>query len=419
MTTNNTKQVAIIGAGIIGINCAIALQKRGYQVTVFDHRPVGEGCSKANAGHFATEQIFPLAEFSLLRQLPYMLLNPLGPVAISMRYFPKAIPWFCKFIGQMRTSKRQKSTEALRSLNEKAIISYQQLLQEADANHLMIKKGSLLVFENTPLEKVKQQQARYLAHNVNVELLNKAQLKQLEPNMSDNINHALYFTDVAHTCNPLALSQALANYARSLGVNFQQQEINAINHYEQGTNVVTSQQTQCFDKLVLAAGAWSKKFTDALNYRLPLESERGYSLDLPKSTANTFSRPVASAERKFIITPMSDGLRLAGTAEFSGLTQPMNVKRIEMLYRNASFIIKNFIKREEISAEGWLGCRPSLPDSLPVIGKAPRHNNIILALGHQHLGLTQGAITGTLVGQIIDNENTDVDIKPFCISRFN
>ncbi|OKY25623.1 FAD-binding oxidoreductase [Thalassotalea sp. PP2-459] len=419
MTTNNTKQVAIIGAGIIGINCAIALQKRGYEVTVFDHRPVGEGCSKANAGHFATEQVFPLAEFSLLGQLPYMLLNPLGPVAISMRYFPKAIPWFCQFIANMRKSKREENTKALRSLNERAIASYQSLLQEAKASDLFINQGSLLVFENTPLEQIKQQQKRYLAQDVKVELLNKAQLKQLEPNISDNINYALHFTEVAHTCNPLALTQALAKYACSIGVKLCQEEVSAVNHYDQGINLVTAHQTHCFDKLVLATGAWSKKLTSALGYRLPIESERGYSLDLPKNTANTFTRPIASAERKFIITPMRDGLRLAGTAEFAGLTKPMNVKRVEMLYNNASYIIKDIIKRKAVSSEGWVGCRPSLPDSLPVIGKAPKHENIILALGHQHLGLTLGAITGTLVGQIIDNDKTEVDIRPFCISRFN
>ncbi|WP_286234937.1 NAD(P)/FAD-dependent oxidoreductase [Thalassotalea sediminis] len=419
MTNDNAVSVAIIGAGIIGINSAIELQERGYHVTVFDNRAIGEGCSKANAGHFATEQVFPLAELSLLWQLPKMLLSPLGPVAISPKYLPKALPWFIKFICNMVNKKRKQNTSALRTLNERAIASYKSLLSKANATDLFVQQGSLLVFENTPVEEIKRCQQTYVAENIAVDLLDKAQIKQLEPGLSDNINYALYFKNVAHTLNPLALSQSLFAYAQSLGVVFKQQDIKAINHFEQGTSVITQYETLCFDKIVVAAGAWSKKFTHALGYYLPLESERGYSLDLPKTTAATFNRPIASAERKFIITPMTHGLRLAGTVEFAGLTEKKNKKRIDMLYNNATHIINNMVKKEQIDAEGWLGFRPSLPDSLPVICKAPDHDNIVFAFGHQHLGLTLGAITGKLVGQILDGEKTEVDLSPFCISRFN
>ena len=141
--------IAVLGAGIIGINCAISLQERGYQVTLIDKQAPGEGCSKGNAGHFATEQVFPLAEFSVLWQLPKMLLDPLGPVAISPKYMLKAIPWFVRFIGNMLASKRTKNTKILRELNEKALDCYRTLLPKANAEHLFINKGSLLVFENT------------------------------------------------------------------------------------------------------------------------------------------------------------------------------------------------------------------------------------------------------------------------------
>jgi D-amino-acid dehydrogenase len=178
-----------------------------------------------------------------------------------------------------------------------------------------------------------------------------------------------------------------------------------------------------FDQVVIATGAWSTSLLKQLNYKLPIEPERGYSLDLPEDVEQPrLNRPVASAERKFIMTPMAHGLRLSGTVEFAGLTQKANMQRADMLYQHAEKMLENitpFSKENANDEQRWLGFRPSLPDSLPVIGKAPKHSNITLALGHQHLGLTLGAITGKLIGQIIDNQDTDIDIEPFCVSRFN
>ena len=142
------------------------------------------------------------------------------------------------------------------------------------------------------------------------------------------------------------------------------------------------------------------------------------------------SRPVASAERKFIITPMENMLRLSGTVEYAGLNGKANYQRADMLRKNAEFILTNLPSEPPSTQEQddglingvekkWLGCRPSLPDSLPVICQAPKHDRIFMALGHQHLGLTQGAITGKLISQLVSGQPTDIGTKPFCISRFN
>lgn len=415
---NQGQQVAVIGAGIIGINCAIAMQNKGYQVTLIDKGAPGEQCSKGNAGHFATEQVFPLAEFSVLWQLPKMLINPLGPVAISPMYFPKAIPWFCRFIINMFANKRTKNTQAIKQLNELAIGAYQELLQASGGEHLMVKEGSLLVFESTALEDIKKIQQVYQSQDVAVELLDKTALHKLEPNLKDTIDFALFFTDVAHTVCPLTLSKHLASYAQSLGVIYQQ---SAVEHVAQeGDHIVitTPINTQTFDQVVIATGAWSEKLANDLGYKLPIEGERGYSLDLPTSTIDKLSRPVASAERRFIITPMSHGLRLGGTVEFAGLNAPANYQRATMLHTNAQYIVNDLPHAEEITHQGWLGFRPSLPDSLPVIGRAPKHNKVIFALGHQHLGLTLGAITGKLVAQVVNHEQPSVNLSAYCISRF-
>ncbi len=432
VSTNKGKKVAVLGAGIIGINCALELQSLGFQVSLIDKTGIGEGCSKRNARHFATEQIFPLAEASLLWQLPKLLLNPLGPMALSPSYFPQVLPWFLKFIANMLPRNRNKNTAALKTLNKHAIDYYRPILRAAKAEQLIISKGSLLVFENPKRQAAEKVFNHYKNAGVAVKLLDRAQTLLLEPHLGKNIRYALYFTDVAHTANPHAISKVLAEQAIQLGTTFIQAEVSTISCSEHGVKInynspvsakrSDSSTAQEFDQVVVATGAWSESLLTQLGYKLPMEAERGYSLDLPHSLQANLTRPVASAERKFIITPMAHGLRLAGTAEFSGLTTAANMKRANMLYKNAQQILSDapmFSPQDAKPEQRWMGCRPSLPDSLPVIGQAPMHDNVFLALGHQHLGLTLGAITGKLIGQVMTAQKTDIDISPFTISRFN
>lgn len=420
---NSEKNIAVIGAGIIGINCALELQSLGFQVTLIDKSGIGEGCSKANAGHFATEQVFPLAEPNLLWKLPKLLLDPLGPVSLSALHLPKALPWFGQFIINMSASKRAKNSEALKTLNKNAINYYKPLLKEAQAENLLTLKGSLLVFEKSSDKTIERQFQQYKNAGVDVLLLDRQQTLLLEPNLSKNINASLYFTKVGHSVDPRGICIKLAALACRKGCVLHQSEILHISHNNSGVSLTTPNEILQFDHVVIASGAWSKNLLKPLGYDLPIESERGYSLDLPPSAQeHQLSRPVASAERKFIITPMSHGLRLAGTVEYAGLNKSANMKRADMLFKNAQYVLAALPKYnpdEAKSSQKWMGHRPSMPDSLPVIGQAPKHKNIFLALGHQHLGLTQGAITGKIIGQLISNKKSEIEISPFCISRFN
>ncbi len=419
------KKVAVIGAGIVGVNCALALQMAGYQVTLIDKQGIGEGCSKANAGHFATEQVFPLGDPSLLLALPKMLLDPLGPIALSPKHFFKAIPWFMQFFNNMRKNKRVSNSAAIKALNKHAIEYYKPLLQAANAEHLLISKGSLLVFEKTKHSDVMAIHQHYQQAGIKVKLLNRAQVLDVEPNLHANINYALFFTEVAHTGNPSHICITLADYAKSLGMVYQQSAVESINQNISSIVVSTTTEQLRFDQCVVATGAWSKNLLKGLGYSLPIEAERGYSLSLAlgKNEQPLLSRPVASAERKFIITPMENMLRLSGTVEYAGLDAKANNKRADLLLKNAESVLSKL--PEPVSAnnneknERWMGCRPSLPDSLPVICQAPHHDKVFFALGHQHLGLTQGAITGKLIEQLVSKQTTDIDVTPFCISRFN
>lgn len=412
---SNSETVAVIGAGIIGVTAAYRLQQAGFQVTLFDKKGIAEGCSKGNAGHFASEQVFPLAQKSLLLQVPKMLLDPLGPFSIAPSYFHKAIPWFLKFINNMRARLFNENKNALKALNEVAIGSWQDLISETQLDSFFHKKGSLLTFEsesNHTALKIKQE---YQTEGVAVELLNKQQLNELEPDISPTINWALFFTDVAHTCCPASLTKEIFKKAQLIGVKYIRETIEDVKSNTDTVEIVSNKQNYQTDNVLIATGAHSKLLCKQLGFEVPLDTERGYHYMVDAQTQPT--RPIVSFDRKFIMTPMRDGLRLAGTVEFAGLDKPINYKRADALEPSGRAIWPN-IKQHQQGEYRWMGFRPSLPDSKPVMGKSPNHNNVFFSFGHQHLGLTLAAASAELITDCISNKKPTISLSPFKIDRF-
>lgn len=414
---HNQAHIGIIGAGIVGICTALQLQQAGFRVTLIDKRGIAQGCSKGNAGHFATEQVFPLADKSLLPQLPKMLLDPLGPFRIDWRYLLKALPWFVRFLLNMRKGTFNQNRDAIKALNQHAIGCYEPLLRQTNSEAMVKLKGSLLTFEHDDMASIQKQAASFSEQGVRVEVLDRQATLTLEPSLSDKVKASLFFPDVGHTVDPEQLCLAFASTVYAQGGTMIKDSVTNItpkgNHYW----VECQQSSYRFDRLVIATGAWSKSILAPLGYQAPLDTERGYHLMLPHK--DVLTRPVASAERRFIMTPMADGLRLAGTVEFAGLAAPQNDKRAEILLPHANQLIDNFNVALNDNFPRWMGFRPSLPDSLPVVGEAPHHKHLYFAFGHQHLGLTWGAITGQLIAEIATEQQPTIDVKPYCISRFN
>ncbi|SFB86721.1 NAD(P)/FAD-dependent oxidoreductase [Pseudoalteromonas denitrificans] len=412
---SGSEKIAVIGAGIIGITAAYRLQQAGYQVTLYDKEGIAQGCSKGNAGHFATEQVFPLAQKALIPQIPKMLLDPLGPFSITPNYFHKAIPWFLKFLSNMRSNKFNANKAALKSINKIAIDSWLTLITETDLGELFHQKGSLLTFESESNSIALKIMKAYQAEGVIVKLLNKKEVNKLEPGISNSITWALHFTAVAHTCCPETLTREIYKKSKSLGVKFIQTEITHIESNANQINITSKNQTFHADKLLLAAGAHSKIFCKQLGFKVPLDTERGYHYMVESNTPPT--RPIVSFERKFIMTPMRDGLRLAGTVEFAGLEKGMNPKRANALLPSGHAIWPKITKHKSENCR-WMGFRPSLPDSKPVIGQSPVHNNIYFSFGHQHLGLTLAATNAELITECMLNKKTSISLAPFSIDRF-
>ena len=411
------QQLCIIGAGVVGLSNALFLQQAGFDVLLLDAKGIGLGCSAGNAGHFATEQVFPLAQPALLHQLPAMLLNPLGPLHIRAGYLLQALPWFARFVANMRKIKRDANHRALSALNHHSLASWQKLLHSCQLSLQIQYQGALLVSENRKLTALQQQYQAYRAAGIDVRWCDKQQLQRLEPALAPGLAGALDFTEVAHSQDPLALCQQLSQQFFQLGGRYLQTEVRQIIPGPKQQQLICSDREINCQQLIIAAGAHSAHFTRQLGWRVPLEAERGYHLMLQPVA---LIRPVSSLERKCIMTPMQHGLRLAGTAEFAGLNAQPDYQRATVLQQHADQLLR---QRTAAVDEGttnavWAGNRPSLPDSLPVLGPCPRHQGIYYNFGHQHLGLTQAAFSAELITSCLLRQTPALDLTPFRINRF-
>ncbi|MCX4029481.1 FAD-binding oxidoreductase [Endozoicomonas sp. SM1973] len=423
MEQQTTIDVAVVGAGIVGICCACYLKQAGLNVLLLDRQPPAEGASKGNAGHFATEQVLPLASPHILTKIPAMLLNPLGPVAIQWQYLPQILPWLMRFIWQSRMHTFKQNMLALQALNEEALTAYRPLLKAAKIEHLVNIHGSMVVFESQAAFAANQAQYQLMAaHGVIVNYLTAEEVRALEPLLSKQVTAGVLFPNTGHTINPYRLAIDLYDYYRKIGGHFQCANVTAL--YKTADGCVIHVQPRDYlhsqkensqyqvRRLVLTTGAWSKQWVQQLTgIKVPLDTERGYHLMVPGAN-QMLKMAVSSGERKFIMTPMEAGLRLAGTVEFAGLQRPANMKRADMLLQHAKALIPELPNQP---GERWMGFRPSLPDSLPVIDQI---GPIYFAFGHQHLGLTQAAITGQLIKEMIQGVKPSINLTPYRITRF-
>lgn len=407
--------IIVVGAGIIGGACALQLARQGRQVLVVDPQEPGMGASYGNAGHLATEQVFPIADLSILKRLPGMLLDPMGPLRLDWKYLPHALPWFVRLLLNLRPANYQRTVAGIRALNEGSLGAWQRLLHSIGRSELLREDGSLLVFERADSrEALNALQQRMQQQQVPVAFWSGDAIRGAVPQLSDNIQGGLFFPGTGHFLDPYHVVCELVRAARASGVQFLKRQVLDGRVDAQGISLSTDQEPLSARQVLIACGAHSAKLTAALTgKKVPLDTERGYHLMLPNEH-HRLPFAVTSLERKFIMTPMTDGLRLAGTVEFAGLDRPANMERAWQLHR-----LSKGLFREDLSAEGatpWMGFRPSLPDSLPVIDRVC-DGKVLLAFGHQHLGLTQAAVTAEWVGELARGGQAP-SLAPYRLDRF-
>ena len=306
--------------------------------------------------------------------------------------------------------------EALKLLNRPSINRFRHLLKRTGLESLMTERGALVVYRcASAAEKNRKHLALVKQHGIQVEQLDGDHIRELEPALSQSIIGGLFYPDTAHSINPHRLVTELAKHFVLNGGELVKQDVLTIGQSDTSHLCLQTNQRPILAKeVVIACGAWSKNLVAGIGHTIPLETERGYHLMLPTPTVEV-TRPVTSFERSFVMTPMENGLRLAGTVELAGLHTPQNNQRATALFGHAEEILPGL---QQAGASSWMGHRPSIPDSLPVIGRSPNNQRVLFAFGHQHLGLTQAAVTADIISEAIHHQPHGFDISPFRVDRF-
>lgn len=407
---SNHHSVALVGGGVVGASCALMLAREGYKVTVFDKGRIGHGCSWGNGAQFNAGSSLPMAYPGVTRQAIKWLINANGPVRIAPREYPRTVPWLIRFLNTGRMKKWQAAYDALHALNSQCSALYREMLGETDWNRIFRTNGAVHVFRNElagPLDDIVDAMRR--EKGVRFERISAPEVRELEPQLSRAYRRGIFFPDSGHVLSPVRLVEGLMERASALGATVQTAEVYAI---EQGSNAVTLQTSlgaQGFDYVVIAAGISSRDLARSLDIALPLASERGYHVTM-QGVADAISRPVTDAASAVVATPLTDGLRVVGIAEFEhpgALPDPRQSRKLQV---SARTMLPDLPVGE---TSDWMGVRPSTPDSLPLVDRHPRHPSVFFATGHGHMGISGAPMTAALISDLIAAREPRIAIAPY------
>lgn len=413
----SAQDVLVIGAGIIGISAALALQKQGRDVLVLDRVGVGAEASRANAGAFAFSDIVPLATPGILRSAPGWLLDPLGPLSIPPAYLPRIAPWLWRFWRASRPVRYRAALNAQAGLMQLSRAALERQTRDVAGAHLLRRDGQLQLFDSARSFRASlplwDERAR---HGIRFDLLQGADaIAGVQPGLDPRFTHAGYTPDWINARDPAQWLAHLADCFGSRGGRISRAEVAALTPGEGAVQVVLKggppRQAR---QVVLAAGAWSHRLARSLGDSIPLETERGYNTTLPAGAFDLRTH-LTFGDHGFVVSRVGDGVRVGGAVELGGLDRPPDHRRADVLLDKAARFLPGL--RHE-GGTRWMGFRPSLPDSLPVIGPAPQAPCVTYAFGHGHLGLTQAAGTAEMVAALVAGHAPPIDPAPYSPARF-
>ena len=408
--------IGVIGAGIQGICVSLCLIKKGFKVTLLDRDDPGkDSASYGNAGHFSPYASTPINRPDILVDVPSMLLSSTGPLSLKWNYVFKMIPWFLKFIKNCSKKKMMHTAKYMHQILNLALPAYDELFKDIDISELVENKGIIYFWTNKDLKSRDLEIKIRNELGVKQQLLTPHEIHDLEPHIRKIYHGGVLYPYARHARNPKKILLKLFDSFIQKGGRFEKKNVQKINFSSENKPIIqTNLNFYSFDKIVVTCGAFSKKFTDQVNEKIPLETERGYHVHF-KGNDHLLSRPVIFLNRGFGISPMEQGLRVVGTVEFGGLENPPSKKRIQNLINGAKYLFPELGKHQD----EWLGFRPTLPDFLPVIGPSKNHKNLFYSFGHHHLGWTLGAISGKIIAGMIAEEKTNLDLSPYNSLRFS
>ena len=402
--------VIVVGAGVVGLSAALALQARGVPVTVIDREGPAAGASAGNAGAFAFTDILPLASPGIMRKAPRWLLDPLGPLSVPPAYALRIAPWMMRFWRACSPTLVAASTKAQTALMDLSKAELEPFLAASGTQAMLRKDGNLQVYEGQREfdASLPGWQAR-ADHGIAFRHMTPEEMAEVQPGLAPRFTHGTFTPGWYSIADPRDYTIALADRFRARGGRIVIAEATALTD----DGVVTASGTMR-GRVVLAAGAFSHRLARSLGVRIPLETERGYNTTLP-GDAFDLRTQVTFGGHGFVVTKLSSGIRVGGAVELGGLDLPPNFKRSRAMLDKAAAFLPGL---RTTGGTQWMGFRPSLPDSLPAIGPLPGHPNVTCAFGHGHLGLTQSAGTARIVADLVTGATPPIDLAPFSPARF-
>lgn len=409
--------IAVVGAGIIGTSIAYQLQRRGFSVTLIDRAAPGMGASFGNMASIAVTEFMPASRPGVWAQMPKWLLDPEGPVRIRSGYVPKLVPWFLRFLAASRPSKLRELEAAGAALCRRVHEDLDALLSETGLTSLLSAEGCLSLYAD---------EAEFHADRDHIEILERFgfrheilggnAIRDLEPALTTKIAKAVLFPDNRSIANPYRLVTALADRFQALGGAVETGEVVGFEEGEVGISALSFADGRRLsaDRFVLAAGAFTGRLSRLIAEPIPLETERGYHTQI-MAPGISMRHSIIWPARAFMVTPTAGGIRVGGTVEMAGLDAPPDYRRAKVLVKRAKEALPD-LKAEQVSE--WMGHRPALPDTVPVIGPSATRRNVFYATGHGHLGLTYAATTARLIADLMTGVNAPLDLKPYRVDRF-
>lgn len=408
--------VTVVGAGIVGICCALSLQERGFRVRLVDRGEPGQETSFGNAGIISPWSIIPQAMPGVWRSIPGMLFDPNGPLKVRPSFWPKMIPWGLKFLRNGTEPTARRTSQAMEILCSPSIELFRRHLAGTGHEDLVLDSYYFHAFRNADGVSLNSLDYRIRRERGgDLELIGGAEIQALEPALSADFKAAVLIKGQARAVSPGKIGEILADKARAQGAEFIRANIQTVKQVAANSwQLVTDTGTIDAERLVMAAGVWSAELLKPLGLRLPLVAERGYHVEFP-SPAVSLTHSIMDVDAKIVASSMLDGLRVAGSAEFGAIDAPADPRKKEELTSQARAMLPDLNTQD---TQFWLGRRPSFPDSLPAVGPVKGHAGLFAAFGHSHYGLMMAPKTGELIADMVAGVPQNIDLSQLDPQRF-
>ena len=423
----NHKHVLIVGGGLVGMSSALALQRDGCQVTVLDPLADHNRASYGNAGVISPGSIFPMASPAVWPALRRYLTNRDPALRIRYQDSMALLPWATRFLGAARLATYRRSAQALALLVKPAADYHRALARDLNTTDWLNETGWLRAYRSLDAFQHTQTERELLAEcDINVDILNRDDIQALEPDLAPRFEKAQFFPGALSIAQPGRLLERAYTVFRQRQGHVVQGQASNIDQHDARVAITTTAGTIQADYVLLAAGAWSGQLARRLGYRIPLIGERGYHRIMTLPSGISLNRPVNDVQGAYVMAPQDGAVRLLSGVELAHADSPPNLSQMRAIEQDAMNAFKEPLRNgskqhssdNQQTIETWMGSRPSTPDSLPVLGQAERHNRIIFAFGHGHVGFSTAPHTGQIVADLIAGRTPPLSLEAFRPSRF-